>query len=628
MEPITTDGSCEFDVIKNGELETMLKDAGLYESHEESVTRELMLGRLDQIVKDWVRKITKDKGFNSEIVEAANAKIFTFGSYRLGVHGPGTDIDTLCVGPNYVTRDEDFFGGLYGILKMIPEVQELNPVPDARVPVMKFKFNGVSVDLLYAPLHLWVVPEDLDILQDSLLNGADEKTVLSLNGCRVTDRILRLVPNVQTFCTTLRCIRYWAKQRGVYSNVMGFLGGINWALLVARICQLYPNMLPSTLVFRFFKIYKQWRWPNPVLLCPVQKGSLEHQVWDPRRNFKDRMHRMPIITPVHPCMNSSYNVSSSTLQIMVDEFQRGSEICEAMEGSKDGWTCLFEPFLFFEAYMNYLQIDITANTDEDLMMWKGWVESRLRLLTLKIERDTGSMLQCHLHPTGLSDKSRPLHCSYFMGLQRKHGVCMQEGKPLDMRYTIREFKYFVGLYSSWKSGMSIDVGHVKRSSIPHFVFPGGVRPSCSIQTLKRNKRVHGKKRKLDEVAKGNELKDPGSLMGIGTDHSKEGRRIKEHKANANEFLSDASCGLTAGPPNPCVKVEEVPSMSNHQNVAVPLQAATTVAKVVSYCTDLLEELEELEPTDVVAPLSGVAQGKLFIRLNTASTCGFPQPLKS
>lgn len=82
------------------------------------------------------------------------------------------------------------------------------------------------------------------------------------------------------------------------------------------------------LVSRFFRVYTQWRWPNPVLLCAIEEGSLGLQVWDPRRHPKDRFHMMPIITPAYPSMNSSYNVSSSTLRIMTEEFQRGNEICE------------------------------------------------------------------------------------------------------------------------------------------------------------------------------------------------------------------------------------------------------------------------------------------------------------
>uniref|UniRef100_A0A5B7C4M0 polynucleotide adenylyltransferase n=1 Tax=Davidia involucrata TaxID=16924 RepID=A0A5B7C4M0_DAVIN len=557
-EPISNGGPTEFDVIKTREFEKFLADAGLYESQEEAIRREEVLGGLDQIVKIWVKNVSRAKEFNEQLVQEANAKIFTFGSYRLGVHGPGADIDTLCVGPGHATRDEDFFGELHRMLSEMPEIEELQSVPDAHVPVMKFKFNGVSIDLLYANVTLWTIPEDLDISQESILQNVDEQTVRSLNGCRVTDQILRLVPNIQNFRTTLRCIRFWAKQRGVYSNVTGFLGGINWALLVARICQLYPNALPSMLVSRFFRVYNLWRWPNPVMLCPIQEGSRGLPAWDPRKNFRDRRHLMPIITPAYPCMNSSYNVSTSTLRVMTEEFQRGNQICETMETNGASWMTLFEPFPFFESYKNYLQVDISAENGDDLRKWKGWVESRLRLLTLKIERDTRGVLQCHPYPGEFSDKSIPFHYCYFMGLRRKQGANAQEGEQFDIRLTVEDFKHSVCMYTSWKTGMWIHVCHKRRKNIPHFVFPGGVWPRQPVKVAGESRSVpkpkglnslnadgaeNGKKRKRDEVNTGISSKEPPCIEMVNSDTGLLGdaRAREQYEADVEDTLNNIRC---------------------------------------------------------------------------------------
>ncbi|CAN4098477.1 unnamed protein product [Withania somnifera] len=475
-KPLSLAGPMEADIQRTKELEKLLVGAGLYESAEEAAKREEVLCQLKQIVRDWVKDLTRLRGYSDQMVEDANAVILTFGSYRLGVHGPGADIDTLCVGPSYVNREDDFFFVLHNILAEREEVTELQPVPDAHVPVMKFKFDGISIDLLYASISLLVVPDDLDISRESMLCNVDEPTVRSLNGCRVADKILKHVPNIEFFRTTLRCLKFWAKQRGVYSNVTGFLGGVNWALLVARVCQLYPNAVPSMLVSRFFRVYTQWRWPNPVMLCQIEDKEFGFSVWDPRKNPWDRTHQMPIITPAYPCMNSSYNVSASTLRVMTEQFEFGNSVCQEIELNKARWTALFEPYPFFESYKNYLQVDIIAADADDLLVWRGWVESRLRQLTLMIERDTFGKLQCHPYPHEYVDPSKQCaHRAFFMGLQRRPGELVQEGQQFDIRGTVDEFRHQVNMYMYWKPGMEMFVSHVRRKQIPSYVLPDGYK---------------------------------------------------------------------------------------------------------------------------------------------------------
>ena len=58
------------------------------------------------------------------VIENVGGKIFTFGSYRLGVHTKGADIDALCVAPRHVDRS-DFFTSFYNKLKLQEEVKDL-----------------------------------------------------------------------------------------------------------------------------------------------------------------------------------------------------------------------------------------------------------------------------------------------------------------------------------------------------------------------------------------------------------------------------------------------------------------------------------------------------------------------
>jgi len=267
------------------------------------------------------------------------------------------------------------------------------------------------------------MPTNLNLLDDAYLRNLDDKSVLSLNGVRVTDSVLASVPSIEAFRTTLRCIKKWAKVRGIYSNVLGYLGGVSWAILTARICQLYPNAAPATLVSRFFRVYEQWQWPAPVMLCqPTDPGIVASKVWNPKVNLRDRSHLMPVITPAYPAMNSTYNVSHSTMAVLKAEFQRGTEATFSIEHQGQPWSELFQPTDMFRRYKYYLRIDICALDDDSMKTWSGWCESRLRFLIAKLERVAG-IQAIHPHPaafdhpnTGADAARLPLQQTFFFGL--------------------------------------------------------------------------------------------------------------------------------------------------------------------------------------------------------------------
>ncbi|KDR84115.1 hypothetical protein GALMADRAFT_236784 [Galerina marginata CBS 339.88] len=498
-----------------------LRRQNTFESEEESKTRELVLGRVAALVKKFVKKVSMDRGLSESAANAAGGKIFTFGSYRLGVHGPGTDIDTLCVVPKHVSR-EDFFDVFEPMLKEVEGVTEISGVPEAFVPIIKAEISGIPLDFLMARLALSSVPDNLTLKDDNLLRTLDDKCVRSLNGSRVVDEVLRLVPSVQVFRDALRCIKLWAQRRAISSNVNGFLGGVAWALLVARICQLYPNATAGAIVSRFFIIMYQWSWPQPVLLKQIEEGPLQVRVWNPKLYPSDRAHRMPIITPAYPAMCATHNVTASTQMIITEEFKRGAEIVDRVIVGTAEWSELFTKHDFFHKYRYYLQVIASTGSYDLQMKWAGTVESRLRQLVMKLEY-VDSLILAHPFTKGFDQVSYCLseeevsavaqgEISDAIANRKKEDVEGKEGavpvytttfyiglaiepKPagavgprkLDISYPTTEFTKMVKMWEKFdEATMGIIVRHIKSSALPDNVFDPGERPAKLVQ-----KRVKG-----------------------------------------------------------------------------------------------------------------------------------------
>ena len=234
------------------------------ETSQNMEIRERALNQIRTICRSWIQYVSRRMELPEDVVSAAGGQLFTSGSFRLGVHEPEADIDTIVVAPNMCTR-EDFFGNNYSPpkdqgqegtlrdpnslaerIRRHPDVTNFNAVEGAVVPILTFDWEGINIDLAFARLNSTSVPSNFDIDHDSVLDGVDSATEKSLNGPRVTNLIYALVSGTEeryrTFLTVVRCVRKWAKARGLYSNKMGYWGGVNINISVALVIQLCKSM--------------------------------------------------------------------------------------------------------------------------------------------------------------------------------------------------------------------------------------------------------------------------------------------------------------------------------------------------------------------------------------------------
>ncbi|GFR57852.1 poly(A) polymerase gamma [Elysia marginata] len=463
------------DLELTDKLVDALKPHNVFESDAELNHRLEVLAKINDLMRAWIKDVSRQKNNIPEnLIDTFGGKVFTFGSYRMGVHTKGADIDTLCVAPRHVERT-DFFKSFYELLKSQPEVRDLRAVEEAFVPVIKVEFDGIELDLVFARLALPTIPEDINLRDETLLKNLDEKSVRSLNGIRVTDEILHLVPHQDNFRMTLRAIKLWAKKKGIYSNALGYLGGVSWAMLVARVCQLYPKAAPATIVHRFFLVYSKWDWPSPVLLKPLDSDNklLGFPVWDSRVNAADRFHLMPIITPAYPQQNSTFNVSQSTRTIIMEEFQEGLECVTHIYEGRQEWSRLFEGSDFFYKYKHYIVVKGSAEEEDHYLEWKGYVESKIRHLVGNLERNPNIKL-AHIMPTAygpINESDGQYMCKWFIGLIFE--IADQSGANVDLTYDIQSFSDIVHQQAIklnlYKEGMKVEIQYVKRKNLDQFV---------------------------------------------------------------------------------------------------------------------------------------------------------------
>ena len=373
----------------NACLEAELMHRSLVESVAGNATRRAVITLLEALMCKAVAQLAAARGVGIADAADSGARLLPFGSFREAVHSPSSDLDLLALCPAYCDRT-DFFATLPPILRNAGGVG-VSVLSEAFVPVIKLMMRGIAVDVLFARVPLTRIPPDFDALKEEALAlrlaADDAKSSVSLNGVRVTEAILasigrggavpaaasaavatalsaapsshagRYEPQ-HTFRIALITVKAWARARGIYGHMLGYLGGVNWALLVATLCKGTPTSSGPSVVDRgplhvrralMFSI-QHYKWPTPWRLdtsIPVlatwkaaattaaaAASAVAAATADTSAAAAaEAASAMPIMTPCRPTMDSAHNVTRDTLAVIQAEAARAQRIIDAVLSS-------------------------------------------------------------------------------------------------------------------------------------------------------------------------------------------------------------------------------------------------------------------------------------------------------
>jgi hypothetical protein len=462
--------------------------------------------------------------------------VFVSGSYRLGVHDNGADIDILFVTTSGITR-ADVFNSFAKLLETHKDVSNFQPVPRAKVPVIGLTFQGQEFDVLTCHLKCAELPAKSSLLTSyEWMNCMQEECILAFNGPRVTEMILSSVRRPNQFCAALKYIREWAKRRCVYSNKSGYLGGVNLALMLVFVSQRRPNALAFRLVKDFFSTFAKWRWSahNPLKLdahieqeCPVWLQSLE---WTPRSS-----ESMVVLTACFPRFNTTYSASKYSTGILQKELERANACVDAGR-----WLDACNGLDVFVSCQRFIRVRLQSPNTSSGKTWIGYMQAQTRHLIQLIANEELAIAELrYIARWCETDKTSTdsfIHAETFV-------TADDDGKPRS--YLVRgnlerPVTYFDATFGdagpARPEGAAVKIGFCTNASIPEELREYSARASAEVEA--DVKELVEKNRRLTAAPSALAIEQPQ-----GTCSAKELRtQIKERTVNLHKLSSRAIVG--------------------------------------------------------------------------------------
>ncbi|TQJ57688.1 poly(A) polymerase [Streptomyces sp. SLBN-115] len=302
------------------------------------------------------------------------------GSRRMGCALAGSDVDVVAGLPGAV----DLAAVRERVTAALPGVERMREVVGARVPGLRFHFDGLDVDLVVVATGS-IPAKDAPARRSEL----GEEAAIALSSVSDAEAVLTAVGvhRRHQFVVLARGVKAWARARGLDGAPFGGLPGVAWAVLAALTVRRSPDHVDSDdLLRRFFGTWAAWDWREPVGLAPEDHGTGA---------------AVTVLTPSAPVRSCTEQVGPHGRDLLTQELYRAWETVEsAAESGTDPWPELLCPPPLHRRHAAWAVVTVPRRQEEAFDELNGRVRGRMRAL-LRALREAG-VQDAHAWPQPLA----------------------------------------------------------------------------------------------------------------------------------------------------------------------------------------------------------------------------------
>ncbi|MFB7255480.1 poly(A) polymerase [Streptomyces nojiriensis] len=326
-----------------------------------------------------------------------DAQVYLAGSRRMGCALREADLDLVAVVPGPGPADVALVRDR--VAAALPEAGRLREVTGARVPGLRFRVGGLSVDLVVVatggPAPAQAVARRTEL---------GEAAALALSAVSDADAVRDRVgaDRQAAFAGLARQVKAWARARGLDSAPFGGLPGLAWAVLAARTVEEAGALPPDALLREFFGRWAAWDWRVPVSLSAAGAGAAEG-------GPEGGPYAVAVLTPSEPVRSCTAQVGPGLRDLLVQELYAAWELLES--GPVDRAWAPGPPPLH-RRHAAWAVVTVRTASEAEFEETLGRVRGRLRALLGALEE--AGVTDAHAWPRPF--ESGPALARYAIGL--------------------------------------------------------------------------------------------------------------------------------------------------------------------------------------------------------------------